>query len=79
MFPEFRKRGSFGLIVSETVTLFRFRPPGQVHNHQPGLNEQSVCSARAKVYRSFLRAGEIFGLETIGTIGTDGTIGTGSS
>ena len=66
MFPEFRKRGSC-LIGSKTVTLCRFRSPGQVHNRQPGPNEQSACSARApKAYRSL----EIFGLETIGTIGT---------
>ena len=43
----------FGLIGSETVTLSRFRSPGQVHNPRPGPNEQSACLARAsKVYRS---------------------------
>jgi hypothetical protein len=37
----------FGLIGSETVTLFRFRPPDQVHHRQASPNERSACSAPA--------------------------------
>jgi hypothetical protein len=34
------------MIGSETVTLFRFRPPDQVHHRQASPNEQRVCSTR---------------------------------
>jgi len=30
-----------------TVTLFRFRPPNQVHHRQDSPNERSACSALA--------------------------------
>jgi hypothetical protein len=46
------------------------QPP--VANRQPGPNEQRACSAAPRGYRSVFLAGEIFGLETIGTIGTAG-------
>jgi hypothetical protein len=53
----------FGLIGSETVTLFRFRPPGQIRNRQASPNERSACSARA--LSECLRAGEFLGVKTI--------------
>jgi hypothetical protein len=45
----------FGLIGSETVTLFRFRPPDQVHHRH---SSQRASTRSSKGYRSVFRAGE---------------------
>jgi hypothetical protein len=52
-----------------TVTLCRFRSPGQIHDRQPVQTNKAHARGRGHQKRlsECFRAGEIFGLETIGT------------